>query len=193
MFGTQRSNDTTGADSAQIKKWRAQRGLLDIIQDDPAEIVAFIQECTAPELHQFSQILGLRQEIEIYYAILNHPECDRATAVNIFMACDPAYYDHALSQGKDPAEMMDEEDKVFLAIAVAAHAALTGNRDWTSRFRINNYAQWQKRPHTSPKKYQFFGIPEKMLAATKCEDAKSPIIVEHATIGLSFEAWQRKH
>jgi len=70
---------------------------------------------------------------------------------------------------------------------------LTGNRDWTSRFRINNYAQWQKRPHTSPKKYQFFGIPEKMLAATKCEDAKSPIIVEHATIGLSFEAWQRKH
>ena len=193
MFGTERTNDTAGADSAQIKKWRAERGLLDIIQDDPVEIIAFIDECSAAELHQFSQILGIRQEIEIYYAILNHPECDRATAINIFMSCDPAYYDHALAQGKDPEEMMDEEDQVYLAIAVAAHAALTSDRVWSSRFRIHDYAQWHKRPHLSPDKYKFFGLPEKMIGPTKCDEAKSPIIVEHATIGLSFEAWQRKH
>ena len=193
MFGTERTNDTAGADSAQIKKWRAERGLLDIIQDDPAEIIAFINECSAPELHQFAQILGLRQEIEIYYAILNHPECDRATAINIFMSCDPAYYDHALVQGKDPEELLDEEDQVFLAIAVAAHAALTSDRVWTSRFRINDYAQWHQRPHTSPQKYKFFSLPQKVLAATKCEEAKSPIIVEYSTIGLSFGAWKQKH
>ena len=114
-------------------------------------------------------------------------------ALNIFMACDPAYYDHALAQGKDPEDMMEEEDQVFLAIVVAAHAVLNSQRNWTSRYRINNFAQWTQRPHTSPQNYKFFGIPQKMLAPTKCEDALSPIIVEYATIGLSFHAWKQRH
>lgn len=193
MFGTQRSKDGAGTDSALKQKWRAQRGLLDIIADDPSEVIAFIAECSAPELHQFGQILGVRQEIEIYYAILKHKDCDRATALNIFMACDPAYYDLALTQGRTPEDMSDEEDQVFLAIAVAAHATLNSRRAWTSRFRINDYAQWQARPHASPEQYKFFSIPNRLLAPTKCEPALSPIMVEHATIGLSFEAWQQRH
>jgi len=193
MFGTQKNDNTPGADPAQLKRWRAERGLLDIINDTPEEIIGFIEECNAPDLHQFSQILGLRQEIEIYYAILNHPQCDRATALNIFMACDPAYYDHALQQGKDPEAMSDEEDQVFLAITVAAHAALTSTRTWTSRFRINDYAQWQDRPHSSPQNYKFFTLPAQMLAPTRLDDANSPIMVEYSTIGLSFDAWKMRN
>ena len=193
MFGLEYLKDDQGAQTALMKKWRAERGLLDLIADDAKEIVGFISECTGPELHQFGHILGMRQEIEIYYAILNHPECDRATALNIFMACDPAYYDHALVQGKNPESLSDEEDQVFLAIAVAAHAILTSGRTMSSRFKINDYAQWVARPHTSPSTYKFFSLPKAILAPTRCEPATSAIMVEYSTIGLSFDAWKQRH
>lgn len=172
--------------------WHAERTLLDIHNDNPNDVVAFINECSAADLHQFATIHGMPQEVALFKAVLNHPNCDRATALNIFDACAPNYFDKKLARGEGYETLEDVEDQVCFQILCEAHKVLTQRETWRGRFTVNAAQKWRRSPKSSPANLICFKLPEIALRDTPQEPAKSAIIYEYAMIALSFDTWLHK-
>lgn len=178
------------ADPKQV--WLAERMLLDVSQDDPKDILAFIKACEAADLHQFDTVHGLPQEVGMFRAILSHPKCDRATALNIFAACQPAYFERLNDQGMRPADLEEDEDKVTYQILLDCYFRLKNRETWRGRFAVNAKYTWAAKPETHPERLKIFRLSPSALRETKNEPAKSAIIYEYSMIALSFEAWQAR-
>lgn len=193
MYQHQRRAFDPRNDPDLTEVWYAERTLLDIFQDDPSDVVAFIKECDSADLHQFDTIHGVQQEIPIYAAILGHPKCDRATALNIFAACDPAYFDRKIAAGEKLDELEDEEDHVFFQILMHAFTRLKSRETWRGRFPIKAAKKWAESPQTYPLNLKHLKLTQTALRPTKNEPALSSIIYEYSEIALSFDAWRHRH
>ena len=79
------------SDTAQKSSWEDNAELLDVLRDDSRDVVAFIEHCSADDLHCLTTVHGVAGEVEIFDAILRHPSCNRATALQIFENCNPYY------------------------------------------------------------------------------------------------------
>ena len=173
--------------------WYAERGLLDMFQDDPKDIIAFIKECSTADLHQFDTVHGVEQEVEVFRAILAHPKCDRATALNIYSACEPAYFERRFAKGMTADDFEDEEERVYLAILAEAQQRLLVRQSWRGRYAIKAADFWSARPMSNPVNFEHFKLTPTALRPTKNEDAVSSIIYEYSIIGLSFDAWRLRN
>lgn len=179
---------------AELKEaWYAERTLLDIFEDDPTDVVAFIKECDGADLHQFNCVHGLPQEVEIFKAILAHPKCDRATALNIFAACEPAYFDRKISQGVRPADLEDEEDQVMFEILMECRSRLMTRESWRGRYELTVVKGWAAKPETYPGNLKHLTLTPAILRPTQKKPAQSAIIYEYSIIALSFDAWRNRH
>lgn len=173
--------------------WLAERGLFDMLSDSPTDLVSFVSQCSSAELHQFDTIHGVETEVPVFSAILASPECDRATALNIFTACDPAYFDDKIAEGVKLTDFEDPEDKVMLGILLQAHRRLSERESWRGRFKINQFDLWQQRSALNPANFRYFRLSPTVLRDTRRDHAESSIVYEHTTIGLSFDAWRHRH
>lgn len=190
MFQNQQHFKDTQIEAELKEAWYVERTLLDIFQDDPKDVLAFIKECDAADLHQFDTVHGVEQEVEIFRAILSHPKCDRATALNIFAACDPVFFERKLKAGVGYDAIEDEEDQVFFQILKIAHTRLAQRESWRGRFSVTPGKEWVM---SHPKTFEHFNLSAATLRPTQNQLAISNIIYEYSVIGLTFEAWKRRH
>ena len=170
-------------------EWEKTSELLDIFHDDPADIIAFIEHCDAADLHMFTTLHGIEPEIEIFAAILTHPLCDRATALQIFHMCDPYYYEQELSYGRKFEQFTDEEDRVFIAILKMAHKELCKRPAWRAKFDCPALTEWQSRPDCSPALFSNWPLPAAVLAPSENKVPQASIAYTFSTIRLRFETW----
>lgn len=177
------------APQRQRPDWEKGSALLDVLEDDTTDIIALIEHCTAADLHEFDQIHGRPREVDIFHAILTHPDCDRSTALNIFHACDPQYYEQEISKGRKLSDFTDEEDQTYLAILEMAHAALCSRPDWRGRFACRALAIWTHFPDRSPEKFHRWPLPAAVLTAPEDEPIAPIITYCYSTIRLTYTAW----
>lgn len=177
---------------AQASAWEETSELLDVLRDDPTDIIAFIAHCSADDLHQFNMLHGIAAEVEIFEAILEHPACDRATALQIFEACNPQYYEKELAKGRALDSYEDEEDQVFIAIIDIAHRQLSRRLDWRGKFECMALRDWRTYPHTSPSTFQHWLLPAAVLAATENKPTQGSIAYRFSSIRLTFDAWSMR-
>ncbi|WP_458791593.1 hypothetical protein [Yoonia sp. MH D7] len=159
--------------------------LLNMLSDDPTDIIAFIAHCTGDDLHCLTNIHGIAGEVEVFDAILNHPECDRATALQIFDACNPHYYEAEMLKGKTLDSYEDEEDQVFIAILDIVHAVLCRRADWRGRFDCAALRAWYTYPHTSPSTFAHWILPPAVFAPTEGHKPISAIEYRYSSIRLN--------
>ena len=168
--------------------------MLDILEDDAADVIAFVQECDAADLHVFTTIHGVEAEREIFAAILNHPKLDRATALEIFHVCNPAFYENELTRGVAEDELaVDEEDQVFLDIMQMAYDRLTKGRPMRKRFSAPCLREWEKFPHVCPTTFKRWPLTSDQIGASDGETPRPSIIYDYSKIKLSYEIWLRRH
>ena len=175
-----------------LVKWKETSALLDVFEDNPEDIVAFIRTCNGDDLHVFCRVHGLPAEVQIFDAILNHPKIDRATALQIFHVCSPDYYEKELAKGNDLSVFDDEEDLVFLQILELAYSRLTSPVPMTSRFKSAALNEWAKFPHVSPVTFKRWHLEGSVLSATAGEQAKPSIEYRYSTIQLAFDTWRNR-
>lgn len=183
------------SDSGGLRElWDAEKVLFDVFEDDPAEIVDFIKGCTADELHAFTRVHGVAQEIDIFLAVLSHPKCDRATALCIFDTCNPFSYEQMHTGGTDLDGLRDdEEDGVFLAVIDMAHQRLCANNFASARFHCPPLVEWERFPKSSPAHFKVWPVPAAALGPTAGERERHVRFdYSHSTIELTFEEWQRR-
>lgn len=179
----------TLAPKRQRADWEQGSALLDVLEDNTPDIVAFLEHCDASDLHEFNQIHGRPHEVDIFRAILEHSECDRSTALNIFHACDPQYYEQEFANGRARADLTDEEDVTYLEILDMAHAALCARPNWRGRFACNALAVWHHFPDRSPDGFHTWPLPAAVLTAPEDEPPVPTITYCFSTIRLSYTAW----
>ena len=165
--------------------------LLDMLSDDPTDIIAFITHCTGDDLHCLRTVHGIAGEVEIFDAILHHPACDRATALQIFEACNPHYYEAELRKGRALDSYDDEEDQVFIAIIDIAHGLLNKRLDWRGKFDCAALRAWAKYPHTAPTHFDHWTLPAAALAPTEGQTPVSAIEYRYSSIRLNQTAATR--
>lgn len=178
--------------AAQIAAWESASELLDVLRDDPTDIINFITHCSADDLHQFSFVHGIAAEVEIFEAILHHPECDRATALQIFEACNPQYYENELAKGRALDSYDDEQDQVFIAILDIAHAALCRRPVWRGRFECQALRNWQTYPHTSPNTFVHWPLSATILTSTRDLRTNACITYQYSSIRLTYQTWAQR-
>ncbi len=159
--------------------------LLNMLSDDPTDIIAFIAHCTGDDLHCLTNIHGVAGEVEVFDAILNHPACDRATALQIFDACNPHYYEAEMLKGHELDSYEEEEDQVFIAIIDIVHAALCRRPDWRGRFDCAALHAWSTYTHTSPSTFTHWILPVAVLAPTEGHAPISAIEYRYSSIRLN--------
>ncbi len=172
--------------------WKKSSELLDMFLDNPDDIVAFIKHCNRDDLHVFTTLHGIEAEIEVFRAILEHPECDRATALQIFHMCDPYYYEQEMAKGYSIDQGLDEEDRVYIEILKIAHNELCRRPAWRGKFDCSALAEWHARPHCSPALFCRWPLPAAVLAPTENKQAQPTIAYTFSTIRLQFETWARR-
>ena len=172
--------------------WKSQSELLDIRRDDPADVIAFIEHCSADDLHCLRALHGFTCEIAIFQAILTHPLCDRATALQIFHLCDPYYYEQQSRDGQLAFDQMDEEDRVFIAILDIAHEQLSTRMNWRGKFDCPALIEWQLRPNCAPTGLDRWALPAAVLAPTENQPTQPSISYDYTTIRLNYETWSRR-
>lgn len=175
--------------AAQIADWENTSELLDVLRDDPTDIIAFITYCTADDLHEFAMVHGVAAEVEIFEAILNHPKCDRATALQIFEACNPQYYEKELAKGRALDSYDEEQDQVFIAILDMTYAKLCQSFNWRGRFRCMALRDWVTYPHTSPSTFQHWTLPAAVMTSTEDMPTHPSITYRYSSIRLTYKAW----
>lgn len=177
---------------AQATAWEATSELLDMLRDDPTDIIAFIEHCSADDLHQLTTPHGVAGEVEIFEAILHHPKCDRATAVQIFEACNPQYYEKELAKGRALDSYDDEEDQAYIAIIDMAHKELNRRQDWRGKFDCMALRDWETYPHTSPNVFKHWTLPADALSRTEGKPTHPSIAYHYSSIRLTYETWSMK-
>ncbi len=177
---------------AQATAWEETSELLDVLRDDPTDVIAFVQHCNADDLHQFATVHGIAAEVEIFEAILAHPMCDRATALQILEACNPQYYEKELAKGRALDSYDDEEDQVFIAVIDMVHHQLNRRADWRGRFTCMALRDWATYPHTSPSTFAHWTLPAGALAPTENQPARPCIAYHYSSIRLTYEAWTQR-
>lgn len=177
---------------AQASAWDESSELLDMLRDDPTDVIAFVAHCSADDLHQFTKIHGVAAEVEIFDAILHHPLCDRATALQIFEACNPQYYEKELGRGHSLDCYDDEEDQVFIAIIDLAYRQLMTRKDWRARFDCPALRHWINYPHTSPSTFKNWPLSSHLLMGTEGKTPLPSIEYRFSSIRLTYQAWQRR-
>lgn len=177
---------------AQASAWDESSELLDMLRDDPTDIIAFIAHCSGDDLHQFTNIHGVAAEVEIFDAILHHPLCDRSTALQIFETCNPQYYEKELSKGRSLDSYDDEEDQVFIAIIDIAYHQLLSRKDWRARFDCAALRDWINYPHTSPSTFKHWPLRANILMSPEGQTALPSIEYRFSTIRLTYQAWLRR-
>jgi len=178
--------------TAQIAAWEQSSELLDVLRDDPTDIIAFIAHCSADDLHQFDCVHGIAAEVEIFEAILHHPKCDRATALQIFEACNPQYYEKELANGRALDSYDEEQDQVFIAILDIAHAMLCNRPDWQGRFGSVALRDWETYPHTSPSTFNHWTLPAAVMIRTQDQRTHPSITYQYSSIRLTYHAWAQR-
>lgn len=159
--------------------------LLNMLSDDPSDIIAFIAHCSGDDLHCLTNVHGVAGEVEVFEAILNHPACDRATALQIFDACNPHYYEAELAKGQTLDSYDDEEDQVFIAIIDIVHGALCRRPDWRGKFHCAALNAWSTYPHTSPSNFTHWVLPAAAFAPTEGRTPISAIEYRYSSIRLN--------
>lgn len=171
-------------------KWKESSALLDVFEDKPEDIVAFIEHCNGDDLHVFCRVHGIPAEVPIFEAILNHPLVDRATVLQIFHCCTPDFYEKEMAKGRDLSFFDDEEDQVFIQIIELAHKRLTSDKPMSSRFKSAALIEWGRFPHVSPINFKRWNLKGPVLAPTCEQDAKPTIEYRYSTIQLAFNVWR---
>ncbi len=180
------------SDATQKSAWENNAELLDVLRDDPSDVAAFVEHCSADDLHTLNRVHGIAGEVEIFDAVLHHPDCDRATALQIFEACNPHYYEQELVKGKPLDSYEDEEDQVFIAIIDMAHALLSSRLDWRGRFDCPALRTWNQYPHSAPVNFTNWMLPAAVLAPTEGSPTRASIEYRYASIRLTYEAWMMR-
>ena len=172
--------------------WEATSALLDLFKDDPADIIAFIDHCSGDDLHSFNHIHGVASEVEVYRTILNHPDCDRSIALDIYQACDPYYYEQEFTKGRKRSDFDDEEELTFLSILDIAHEVLTARPNWQGKFDSAALKHWRAYPDQSPAHFDHWPLPAAVLAPTDRKVPKPSVTYCFSTIRLTYETWSRR-
>jgi len=177
---------------AQATAWEETSELLDVLRDDPTDIIAFIAHCSADDLHQITTLHGVAGEVEIFEAILHHPKCDRATALQILEACNPQYYEKELTKGRALDSYEDEEDQVFIAVIDMVHQQLMRRLDWRGKFECMAMRDWAIYPHSSPSTFQHWSLPAAALSRTEGQPARPSIAYHYSSIRLTYDTWSMR-
>ncbi len=179
----------TSAPADRRAAWEADSELLDVFRDKPTDIIAFVEHCSGADLHGFDMIHGVPAEVEIYRAILTHPECDRSTALNIFEACDPHFYEQQFAKGRTTADMAEPDDQTMIAILDLAHAELCKRPGWRARFACSALAIWQELPERSPVGFSRWPLPAACLTEPEGQILQPMVTYSFSTIRLTYQAW----
>jgi hypothetical protein len=179
-------------DTAQKSAWENNAELLDVLRDDSHDVVAFIEHCSADDLHCLTTVHGVIGEVEIFDAILRHPACDRATALQVFENCNPYYYEQELAKGRALDAYDDEEDQVFITIIDMAHAQLVKRLDWRGKFECPALRKWDRFPHSAPINFQNWMLPAAVLAPTEAVQPNAFIEYRYSSIRLTYQAWMMR-
>ena len=180
------------SDTAQKSSWEDNAELLDVLRDDSRDVVAFIEHCSADDLHCLTTVHGVAGEVEIFDAILRHPACNRATALQIFENCNPYYYEQELAKGRQLEAYDDEEDQVFIAIIDMAHAQLVKRMDWRGKFDCPALRIWARFPHGAPMNFENWLLPAAVLAPTEGALPNAFIEYRYSSIRLTYQAWMMR-
>lgn len=178
------------SDTAQKSTWENNAEFLDVLRDDSRDVVAFIEHCSADDLHCLTSVHGVVGEVEIFDAILHHPVCDRATALQFFENCNPYYYEQELAEGRPLDAHDDEEDQVFIAIIDMAHAQLAKRMDWRGKFDCPVLRKWARFPHSAPMNFKNWLLPAAVLSPTEGTQPTAFIEYRYSSIRLTYHAWQ---
>lgn len=172
--------------------WEESSELLNLLRDDPTDVISFIEHSSADDLHQLTTLHGIAAEVEIFDAILRHPKCDRATALQIFEACNPQYYEKELLKGRPLDSYEDEEDQVFIAVIDLAYRHLNSRPDWRGRFACPALRSWRKYPHTSPNTFSLWKLGAAAMHPTEDAMARPSIEYRYSSIRLTYKAWLKR-
>lgn len=176
------------------RSWRATPPLLDVYTSDANDLVAFVQNASKDDLTVFNVVHGFAAEVPLFEAVLNHPDLDRATALTIFHACNPAFYENEISNGTPEADLaLDEEDAIVLAILDMAHNRLVNGPSMTSRYAAKCLAEWEKFPHVSPARFKRWPLCSLAMAKTDGLHPNPYVAYDDTKIRLSFDVWQGRH
>ena len=176
-------------DAAQKSAWESNAELLDVLHDDANDVVAFIEHCSGDDLHCLTTVHGVAGEVEIFDAILRHPACDRATALQIFENCNPYYYEQELAKGRSLDSYDDEDDQVFITIIDMAHAQLVKRPEWRGKFDCPALRHWHKYPRSAPVNFENWLLPAAVLAPTEGATPNALIEYRYSTIRLTYQSW----
>lgn len=169
--------------------WEKSAALFNVLRDDPTDIAAFVEHCSADDLHCLNRVHGIPGEVEIFDAILHHPLCDRATALQIFDSCNPYYYEQELAKGVTLDTYDEEEDQVFIAIIDMAHTQLANRPDWRGKFDCPALRSWDQYPHSSPAHFKNWTLPQTALQPTDERMPRADITYQFSSIRLTYNAW----
>lgn len=176
-------------DSAHRSAWNNSAELLNVLHDDARDVVAFVEHCSADDLHCLTNVHGIAADIEIFDAVLRHPACDRATALQIFHVCNPHYYEQELAKGRALDSYDDEEDQVFITIIDMAYAQLVKRLDWRGKFDSPALRDWARYPHSAPVHFANWTLPAAILTPTDGVKQNAMIEYRYASIRLTYHAW----
>jgi len=176
------------------RAWRATDPLLDVFCSDEHALVAFVKSASKDDLTVFTTVHGLKAELVLFDAILSHPELDRSTALAIFHACNPAFYEGELSNGTAEADLaLDEEDAIVIAILDKAHQRITNGSPMTAIFSAPCLNEWKKFPHVSPLYFKRWPLDQTALSETEGLTPEPAVDYDDTKIRLSFDVWKRRH
>jgi len=176
------------------RAWRAAAPLLDVFSSDDQALVSFVKNASKDDLTVFTTVHGLRSELALFDAILSHPDLDRSTALSIFHACNPAFYEGELSNGTAEANLaLDEEDAIVIAILDRAHQRITNGPEMTATFAAPCLNEWKKFPHVSPLYFKRWPLCQVVLSETEGLTPEPSVEYEDTQIRLSFDVWKRRH
>lgn len=179
----------------QVKEaWRAAPALLDVFASEVEELVAFVQTSSKDDLTVFTTIHGIEAELPLFKAILDHPALDRATALTIFHACNPAFYEKELLSGTSYDTLaVDQEDAIFLEILEMAYKRLTTGPAMTGKFQARCLDEWARFPHVSPVFFKRWRLTESDIAPTEGLRPMPSVRYDHSKIRLSFTTWKYRN
>ena len=104
---------------SQREQWRNDAVVLDLFEGghwNPENTISWLRRQGPSVWHELARGFHWGNSgVGPLRAIVEFPNCDRATVMSIFALATPDYYEDELASGKKP-EVMDEPDRFIVAI-----------------------------------------------------------------------------
>ena len=181
---------------SQREQWRNDAVVLDLFEGghwNPENTISWLRRQGPSVWHELARGFHWGNSgVGPLRAIVEFPNCDRATVMSIFALATPDYYEDELASGKKP-EVMDEPDRFIVAILDAISDGFSSGLYMSARYRcIEDPEAWsdyyfKRQSEGKPCRWR---LPRRAFEPTQGLHHEPAYVLQHDRFLIPFEQWR---